>query len=269
MRSGICFHHAQRRNNRRVQSLHYLNIQVKSGAVQFNSAKRYIKQRLLGENLFNKAFMFPKLKLLSAAQYKGVNQYDPIKYYYWPILGRMYCRRLELALNECGGGERVLEVGFGTGLAFPNLHEMYKEIHGIDLTADIHAVQSVFAPIGIPLFLEKGDVQNMPYQDNFFDTVLMVSVLEHLKPMELEKAFVEARRVLKLGGQIVYGAPVEKPFMVFMFRLLGHDIRAEHFSTEKEIAEAARRTFSKGRIIQMKSSPPIAGTIYEVGNFIK
>lgn len=213
--------------------------------------------------------MFPKLKLLPASQYKGVNQLDPIKYYYWPLLGRMYCRRVELALNECTGGERILEVGFGTGLAFPNLHEAYKEIHGIDLTVDIHAIKSVFEPLNIPLFLEKGDVLQMPYQDNFFDTVLLVSILEHLKPHELEQAFLEVRRVLKPGGQMVYGTPVEKPFMVFMFNLLGHDIRDEHFSTEKEIAAAARKIFSGGHVIPMKSIPPIAGAVYEVGNFSK
>ena len=210
-----------------------------------------------------------KLKLLPAETYKGVNQYDPIKYYYWPVFGRMYCRRVELALSECTGGERVLEVGFGTGLAFPNLHDQYKEIHGIDLTADIHAVKSVFEQMGIPLFLEKGDVIKMPYPDKFFDTVLMVSILEHLKPIELEQAFAEVRRVLKPGGQMVYGTPVERPFMVFMFRMLGHNIRDEHFSTEKEIANAARKAFAKGHVIQMKSTPPIAGAVYEVGNFIK
>ena len=210
-----------------------------------------------------------KLKLLSAEKYKGTNQYDPIKYYYWPVFGRMYRSRVELALNECSGGERVLEVGFGTGLAFPNLHDIYKEIHGIDLTVDIHAVKSVFESMNIPLFLEKGDVVKMPYKDNFFDTVLLVSILEHLKPIELEQAFVEVRRVLKPGGQMVYGTPVEKPFMVFMFRMLGHNIRDEHFSTEKEIEAAAHKAFSKGRVIQMKSTPPIAGAVYEVGNFIK
>jgi len=213
--------------------------------------------------------MSPKLKLLSAGQYKGVNQYDPIKYYYWPIFGRMYRRRVELALGECTGGERILEVGFGTGLAFPNLRDNYREIHGIDLTADIKAIESVFKPLNIPLFLKKGDVTKMPYEDNTFDTVLLVSILEHLRADELEKAMIEVFRVLKPGGQMVYGTPVEKPFMVFMFRLLNHNIRDEHFSTEKEIAEAAYKVFSKGHIIHMKSIPPIAGAVYTVGNFLK
>ena len=213
--------------------------------------------------------MSVKLRLLPANRYKGVNQYDPIKYYYWPIFGPMYRRRVELALDECMGGNRVLEVGFGTGLAFPNLQDSYKEIYGIDLTADINVIKSLFEPMGIPLFLEKGDVLEMPYEDNFFDTVLLVSILEHLKPLELEQAFAETRRILKPGGQMVYGTPVEKPFMVFMFRMLGHNIRDEHFSTEKEIAAAAHKVFSKGKVIHMKSTPPIAGAVYTIGNFIK
>ncbi|MBL8051612.1 MAG: class I SAM-dependent methyltransferase, partial [Anaerolineales bacterium] len=213
--------------------------------------------------------MSVKLKLLPINQYKGVNDRDPIRYYYWPIFGKMYRKRVELALGECSGGERVLEVGFGTGLAFPNLHDNYKEIHGLDLTADIDAVKSVFSPMGIPLFLKNGDVLNMPYEDNYFDTVLLISILEHLKPKELEQVCAEVRRVLKPGGQMVYGTPVEKPFMVFMFKMLGHNIRDEHFSTEKEIATAAHKSFSKGKVIEMKSTPPIAGAVYTVGNFIK
>ena len=100
-------------------------------------------------------------------------------------------------------------------------------------------------------------------------TLLLVSILEHLKPVELELALLEVRRVLKPGGQMVYGTPVEKPFMEFMFRLLGHNIRDEHFSTEMDIASTAERIFLKGRVIHMKSTPPIAGSVYTIGNFIK
>ncbi len=208
----------------------------------------------------------PKLKLLPYRQYKGVNADDPIKYYFWPVFGPMYRRRVEMALGECKGGQRVLEVGFGTGLAFLNLAEMYEEIYGIDLTAAIAQVQSVFAPHGIHPDLREGSVLEMPYADATFDTVLLISILEHLKPHELAQAFREIRRVLKPGGQVVYGVPVEKPFMVFMFRLLGHDIRREHFSTEKEIAAAAGREFSPVRLVEMKS---LAGPVYNVGHFVK
>jgi len=211
----------------------------------------------------------PTLKIMPLSQYKGVNRKDPIRYYYWPVFGKMYRRRVELALGECRSGFRVLEVGFGTGLTFLNLNDIYKEIYGLDLTANLEAIKSVFEPMGIPLFLKNGDILTLPYEENYFDTVLLISILEHLKPFELDQAFAEVRRVLKPGGQVVYGTPVERPLMVAMFRVLGYDIRKEHFSTEKQIADVARKTFSKGHVIQMKGIPSQAGAVYEVGNFTK
>lgn len=213
--------------------------------------------------------ILPKLKLLPAGQYRGVNEKDPIRYYYWPVFGTLYRRRVELALAECRGGDRILEIGFGTGLTFLNLAEMYREIHGLDLTADVPQVKSVFDALGLKTFLQNGNVLNMPYEDGYFDTVLLISILEHLKPEEQSQAFAEIKRVLKPGGQVVYGVPVERPLMVFLFRVLGHDIRQEHFSTEKQVAATAAAVLHKVRIVEMKSMLPFLGKVYEVGHFVK
>ena len=211
----------------------------------------------------------PTLKLLRRDEYVGVNNQDPIRFYHWPIIGAMYRRRVELCLGECRGGQRILEVGFGTGLTFMNLHEMYREIHGLDLTADISAVQAAFAARNIPTQLSRGNVLEMPYEDGFFDTVLLISILEHLKPQEQFKAFAEIERVLRPGGQVVYGVPIERPLMVLVFRMLGCDIRQEHFSTELDVSFAAQERFRKVRLFQMSSRPPIFGPVYEVGHFLK
>ena len=211
----------------------------------------------------------PSLKLLGRDEYVGVNNLDPIRFYHWPILGAMYRRRVELCLGECSGGERILEIGFGTGLTFMNLHETYREIHGLDLTADVCAVQAAFAARHVQTELRRGNVLEMPYEGNFFDTVLLISILEHLKPQEQFKAFAEIERVLKPGGQVIYGVPIERPLMVFMFRMLGCDIRKEHFSTELDVSFAAQERLQKVRVLQMRSRPPIFGPVYEVGHFLK
>jgi len=210
-----------------------------------------------------------KLKLLPATEYSGVNDYDPIRYYYYPVFGKMYRRRVEMCLDECTGGEKALEIGFGTGLSFLNLAEKYQEIHGIDLTVNVNEVEEVFEKHNIKTFLKNGDVLDMPYEAETFDTVLLISILEHLKPKKQRKAFSEIHRVLKPGGQVVYGVPIERPFMVTMFKLLGHDIRQEHFSTEQDVSKAAEELFRKKRVLQMKSTPPLFGAVYEVGHFIK
>ena len=210
-----------------------------------------------------------KLKILPHGSYKGINTDDPIRFYYLPIFGAMYRRRVELCLGECKGGRRVLEIGYGSGVSFLNLHELYDETYGIDLNASAEAVKSVFDALDIQTFLTNGNVLDMPYENNYFDTVLLISILEHLHSDELERAFREIQRILKPGGQMVYGAPVERPFMVWMFRLLSYDIRKAHFSTEKQIAAAAGQLFRREKIIQMKSTPPLFGAVYEVGHFIK
>jgi len=211
----------------------------------------------------------PRLKLLPYARYAGASPSDPLRFYYWPVLGAMYRRRVELCLAELRGGERVLEVGFGSGATFLNLHDRYREIHGVDLTASVEAVKAVFESIQVETHLQNGDVLDIAYADGFFDAVLLVSILEHLRPEQLRPAFQEICRVLKPGGQVVYGVPVERPLMVSMFRLLGYDIRKYHFSTEKDVAAAAGSVLEMVRLVQMQGIPPMFGRVYEVGHLVK
>ena len=213
--------------------------------------------------------MVPALKLLPYKEYRGVRREYTVIFYYLPVLGRMYRSRVEMCLAECKGGNSILEVGFGSGLTFLNLSRMYKNIYGLDLTCDVTAVTQVFAPLGVRPHLRNGNVIDMPYPDNQFDTVLLISILEHLKPEELDRALQEIKRVLKPGGQIVYGVPVERPFLVAMFALLGYNIRKYHFSTEKDVFSVASKHFKPVRIIPMKSTPAVFGEVYEIGHFVK
>jgi SAM-dependent methyltransferase len=211
----------------------------------------------------------PKLKLLPYREYAGVDRDDPLRFYFWPIIGKMYRRRVELCLAECKPGRRVLEVGFGSGVTFPNLHELYEEIYGLDLTAPVQDVAGVFRARQVETHLQNGSVLAMPYENDFFDTVLLISILEHLKPSEQIQAFGEIHRVLKPGGQAIYGVPVERRLMVFVFRLLGCSIREHHFSTEKDVFNAADNILGKVRVIQMRSVASLFGPVYEVGHFVK
>jgi len=210
-----------------------------------------------------------KLKLLPYHEYSGVDRNDPLRFYFWPVIGKMYRRRIELCLAECAGGERVLEVGFGAGVTFLNLHDKYKEIYGLDLNASVEDVAAVFRARQIETHLQNGSVLTTPYPDDFFDTVLLISILEHLKPSEQIQAFGEARRVLKPGGQVIYGVPVERRLMVAMFWLLGFNIREHHFSTQKDVFDAANSVLKKVKVIRMQSVPSFFGPVYEVGHFVK
>jgi ubiquinone/menaquinone biosynthesis C-methylase UbiE len=210
-----------------------------------------------------------KLKLLPKERYVTLSETDPLIYYYWPIFGQMYRRRVEICLNECRGGERILEVGYGSGVTFLNLSEQYEEIYGIDLCADAKAVTGMWGQEGLAPILEQGDLVRLPYEENMFDTVLLISILEHLKPHELATAMDQVHRVLKPNGQMIYGVPVERPLTNAIYGMMGVNIRAHHFSTQRNVSQAAERIFSRKRIHSMTSFIPFLGNVYEVGHFIK
>lgn len=211
--------------------------------------------------------MAERLKMLPIGRYKGVNYDDPIRFYNFPVIGKIYRRRVELCLSELRGGGRILEVGFGAGVTFLNLHQKYQNIYGLDLTANIDDITALFKELNIAVHLKNGNILNMPFPDNYFEAVLLISILEHLRPDEQDRAFCEISRVLSHGGQIVYGVPVQRPLMDFLFKALGYDIKGHHLSSEKEIAESAGKILKKNRIIKMGAGP--FGSIYEVGHFIK
>ncbi len=210
-----------------------------------------------------------QLKLLPISEYIGVDKKDPIKFYDLPVIGKMYRRRIELCLEELIGGEKILEIGFGSGVSFLNLNDTYKEIFGLDLTADVDLIQKKFAEKKVNLNLKNGNILSLPYPDNFFDSVLLISILEHLKTSDQDKAFKEIKRVLKQGGQVVYGVPIERPFMVMMFHLLGTDIRSHHFSTEKDVYIASSQHLIPINIKRMTGPLGLFGDVYEIGHFKK
>ncbi len=163
----------------------------------------------------------------------------------------------------------MLEIGFGTGLSFLNLNSLYREIYGLDLTASVSEVQAIFDEQNIPTHLMNGNVLSMPYAENFFDTVLSISILEHLKPDEQAAAFTNIARVLKPGGQLVFGVPIERPLMACIFRLMGVDIRKHHYSTEIDVYRAARRILLEKKVKYLKAPPPLRGNVYLIGHFTK
>ena len=206
------------------------------------------------------------LILLPRESYPKVGHSDPLLFYFLPVIGKLYRQRVERSLEELPGGKRVLEIGFGSGVALINLCKKYARVDGLDLDSEVAPLEALFRSQGYPVHLCNGSVFKMPYADASFDAVMLVSILEHLKPLELASAIKEVRRVLKPGGRMGYGVPVERLLMVMVFRLLGIDIRTHHFSTEKDVAMAAGAQLQE---VQVRPMTFLGLRIYEVGSFLK
>ncbi len=209
-----------------------------------------------------------KLKIFPSSEYTPIDSHDPLKFYFVPGFKNMYRGRLEKCLAECTGGEKILEVGFGSGLTFPNLVSMYHQIYGIEKNdpAAIAKIGDYFQTRNIHTFLTSGDLLNMPYQNNEFDTVLIISVLEHLKPDEQARAFSELHRIIRPGGQLVYGVPIDRPLMTFLYSLLGYRIKNFHFSDQDVIRKSALNQFRHVEYENLKAFGLRSFSVYQVAH---
>jgi len=190
-----------------------------------------------------------QLQMLARERYVPTGESDPVACYHLPLLGRLYRRRVARCIDLLPPGQRVLEVGYGSGVSFLSLAEKYEEIHGIDLHNRPGDVARSFADTPLALHLRQGSILDLPCPERSFDAVLAVSIHEHLEPRDQERAFAEVHRVLRPGGGYVVGVPGLNPLMTAAFLALGYRIQEHHLSSEKRVLAAMAERFHIDRTV--------------------
>jgi demethylmenaquinone methyltransferase/2-methoxy-6-polyprenyl-1,4-benzoquinol methylase len=136
--------------------------------------------------------------------------YDKMSRWYDRLAGfyeKKY-REAGLAMLTVREGERVLEVGFGTGPSLPVLAEAAgKEgrVYGIDISDGmLKAAVTRLKKEGLDERVEliRGDAAVLPYGDAFFDAVFICFTLELFDTPEIPEVLHECRRAMKSGGRI-------------------------------------------------------------------
>jgi len=129
--------------------------------------------------------------------------------------GRVLSHRLEAALAhvKTEPGMNVLDIGCGRGESLIWLLRQGAKAWGLDYAPEAlrltsEALQRAGLPVGQHYALLSANGRQLPFASESFDRALMLDIVEHLQPWELEQALAEAWRVLKQGGQlIVHTAP--------------------------------------------------------------
>ena len=165
------------------------------------------------------------------------NAHDPVDYYYRPLIGPAYRQRLALAIDALGGRryDRLLEIGYGSGILLPELARHCADLHGIDLHDQLAPVRHMLSVERVQADLKTGSVTDLEYPDSYFDAVVCLSVLEHLEPVTLARALSEIKRVCRPGGVAVIGYPIRNLITDAFFRLLGFKPRELHPSGHHDI----------------------------------
>lgn len=98
-------------------------------------------------------------------------------------------------------GKRVLEMGTGAGTDFVRFVRAGADAVGLDLTdAGIATVRRRLALESLSAPLMVGDVEHLPFPDEYFDFVYSWGVIHHTE--DTAAAAREAVRVLKPGGEL-------------------------------------------------------------------
>lgn len=112
-------------------------------------------------------------------------------------------RDASIDLLELKPGDRVLEVGVGTGLTLP-LYPPYVQVLGIDISGKmLEKAHEKVDKLGLKnVSLLEMDAQRMSFDDDEFDCVTACYVVSTApNPM---KVVSEIKRVCKRGGRIVF-----------------------------------------------------------------
>ena len=113
---------------------------------------------------------------------------------------------------------RVLDAGCGPGGDTKLLADKGFETCACDLSAEMLKLASEFEPRAE---YDQADIQNLPYEGEFFDGLVCCAVLHHLEPESQLKAIKELYRVLKLEGGLLLSTKVSKKPGIFVDKKYG------------------------------------------------
>lgn len=120
-------------------------------------------------------------------------------------MGRFSVPRQHYMLKQCRRGQSVLNIGVGAGTLERLALERGIDIHSLD--PDVSTVIRLQNTLQMGDKARVGYSQDIPFETNRFDVVIMAEVIEHLEQDILEQSLREVLRVLKPSGYLVASTP--------------------------------------------------------------
>ncbi|MBK7872939.1 MAG: class I SAM-dependent methyltransferase [Saprospiraceae bacterium] len=150
------------------------------------------------------------------------------------LLGMIQRQRFKLCLSMMKGSKykRMLEVGYGSGVFFPELSKYANEIYGIDIHEHHDAVKATLSNNGIHSHLFSGSAEELPFDSDYFDAIVAISALEFIP--DLIKACKEISRVITAQGRFYIITPGKSPIVDTGFTLLTGKSVKEDFEDRRQ-----------------------------------
>jgi ubiquinone/menaquinone biosynthesis C-methylase UbiE len=128
-------------------------------------------------------------------------------------------------------------------------------------------IEEIFEKFNIKINLFDGDILEINFEDEFFDCITCISVLDHVK--EYDKAINEIYRVLKHSGILIVGLVVKNSITDLGFSILNAKTDIYHVATYKEIFKEINKKFKEEYRYIFPKFLPIKFSLYVCAVFIK
>ena len=125
---------------------------------------------------------------------------------------------------------RMLDIGCGTGFILDLSHDLFDEVHGIDITP---AMLSQVNTQNGKVRLQVATAEKLPFQDQSFQFATAYSFLDHL--VDLEPVFREVFRVLQPGGLFFSDQTANYYFWRALKEIEKLDLTSAHHIVQREI----------------------------------
>jgi ubiquinone/menaquinone biosynthesis C-methylase UbiE len=149
-------------------------------------------------------------KQIQKWNFKKFNAFAEARYFKHIELVKIYLNKFYSSANH---EIKILDVGCGDGVLIYLLKKSIKgfnlKFYGIDSSNEALCVAKNKIPDGV---FNKNDVYNLGFENEFFDLVISLDVIEHINYPE--KMLSEINRITKIQGLILIGTPIrltEKP----------------------------------------------------------
>ena len=175
---------------------------------------------------------------------------DPVLYHYQPIVRSFLLKRLAMIVELMGHRrfERLLDGGCGGGIFLPELFARSTHLYATDIHDRMADVEAMAASNGVSVEMRRASIADTRYPAEFFDAVVVVSVLEFVPG--LERAVEEIYRITKRGGSVFIGYPGSNPVVNLGYAAVRAPRSADvHRATFREIRRAVAANFEVQREI--------------------
>lgn len=127
---------------------------------------------------------------------------------------KIYAKIIERHISR-NNDAKVLDIGSGFGFLLKEIDSLGIQAYGVDLFREmLFEAKKYLKDTKVKLI--NTDVLNLPFEENYFDCIILMSVIEHLALQEVKNDILSyVKKFIKKDGYLFIHVPIRSPYSRF------------------------------------------------------